>query len=208
MPASPQLTDEEGERPSGFPGARLKYTTTIMGRRSGGMGIRTTGKRASTSKRMSGTPRQTDVKNFVSENALAQGSLSTTAPVTTSLRERNGNNLVKVSTESEQATSSSHTNVQVIEPTASEEAPVAKVVQFIPKFKGAAEMEARRRARMAARRGPGAPAPAQPPPPLTLDSSSSSSDEADIVPSVDDSSDSDFGEVAGGSLDDGDEFDP
>lgn len=208
MPSSPQLTDEEGERPSGFPGARLKYTTTIMGRRTGGLGLRTTGKRTSTSKRMSGTPRQADVKNFISENAPVQGSLTTTV-VTTSLGERKANNLVKLSAESEKGTSSSQPNVQIIEPTAPEEAPVAKVVQFIPKFKGAAEMEARRRVRMAARRGPGGASADPPPMPPTLDSSSSEEDD-NIVPSPDDSSDSDFGEAASAddSMDDGDEFDP
>ena len=43
-------------------------------------------------------------------------------------------------------------NPQVVIP---EQVPVVKIMLFIPKFKGAAEMEARRRERMAARRGPG-----------------------------------------------------
>ena len=62
---------------------------------------------------------------------------------------------------------------------APEQAPVVKIVQFIPKFKGAAEMEARRRERMAARRGPGGAVARDlllPP----LDFSSSSENEVEI----------------------------
>ncbi|KAJ6616405.1 stress-activated map kinase interacting protein 1-domain-containing protein [Mycena sp. CBHHK59/15] len=191
MPSSPQLSDDE--RPSGFPGARgLKYTNTIMGGRTGGLGLRVNGKRASTSKRMSmtGTPRQG--KGF-----LVQGAPSSTVPVSSSLVE------IKAPADSEMEAGDAP-EVQIQEPTVAEEAPVAKAVQFIPKFKGAAEMEARRRVRMAARRGPGAAAPAPPP---ILDFSSSSDEEEEII--ADDSSDSDFGQPsATDAMDDGDEFDP
>ncbi|KAJ7931142.1 stress-activated map kinase interacting protein 1-domain-containing protein [Mycena leptocephala] len=192
MPSSPQLSDDE--RPSGFPGARgLKYTNTIMGGRTGGLGLRVNGKRASTSKRMSiGTPRQE--KDF-----LVQGAPSSAIPVSDSLGEKPDNWAKAPEVD---ISSGSAPEVKIQEPSVAEEAPVAKAVQFIPKFKGAAEMEARRRVRMAARRGPGAAAPAPPP---VLDFSSS--DEEENI--ADDSSDSDFGQAnAADAMDDGDEFDP
>src|SRR6185369_16487688 len=79
-------SEDEDERPSGFPGARLKYTQTIMGGRSGGLGMRVQGKQASISRRfsrVSSTSSQADVQNFVSDNALAQE--STSAPVVANL---------------------------------------------------------------------------------------------------------------------------
>ncbi|KAK7064677.1 stress-activated map kinase interacting protein 1-domain-containing protein [Favolaschia claudopus] len=188
MPSSPQLSDDE--RPSGFPGARgLHYTKTIMGGRTGGLGLRVNGKRASTSKRMSmnGTLRG---KDFLSGSNIGGKSLSDT-------REDWVN-----APPGADAPTGSAIQVKIQEATVAEEAPVAKVVQFIPKFKGAAEMEARRRVRMAARRGPGAAAPA-PPPVLSFSSSSDEEEE-----NADESSDSDFGHTTVDAMDDGDEFDP
>jgi hypothetical protein len=72
---------------------------------------------------------------------------------------------------------------------------VVKAVQFIPKFKGAAEMEARRRVRMAARQAPVVRAP----PPKALSFDTSSEEDEPSKPAAVDSSD----EVAGN-----DEFDP
>ncbi|KAE9398062.1 hypothetical protein BT96DRAFT_822526 [Gymnopus androsaceus JB14] len=201
VPSSPTISEDEGERPLGFPGARLKHTQTIMGRRSGGLGLRVNGKRASLSKRMS---KSSDVQNFISENApvLQESVLNTTssAPVATTALSAD-----------KPLGSSSHPDsvkLNVVEPTVVEEAPVQRLVQFIPKFKGAAEMEARRRIRMAgmaARRG-GGPSTQPPKPDPTLDDSSS---EEDVHVADDSSSDSDFGEGDDDdSMDDGDEFDP
>jgi target of rapamycin complex 2 subunit MAPKAP1 len=193
MPSSPQLSEDEGERPSGFPGARLKYTQTIMGGRTGGLGMRVHGKRASTSKRMSGTPRP-PMNKFISEDTPVHDALTTEVSISTSVPNSPHKNEVD-----------SQPALQVQELATGGEQPVPKVVQFIPKFKGAAEMERRRRMRMAARR---APAPAAPPPLQNLDFSSSDED----IPLANDSSSSgDFdddgpGEV--GSMDEGDEFDP
>src|SRR4051812_36931209 len=50
QPVSPNLSEDEQERPLGLPAARLKHTQTIMGGRSGGLGLRVNGKRSSTSK--------------------------------------------------------------------------------------------------------------------------------------------------------------
>ncbi|KAG6841336.1 hypothetical protein C0991_012161 [Blastosporella zonata] len=197
MPTSPQVSEDEQERPSGFPGARLKHTQTIMGGRTGGLGMRVHGKKASISRRLSGTPQDMEVKNFISKNAPVQeGILSSSVPVTSSTP------LVK-SLPNEKFVEPASLDVRVQAPSAVEEAPVQKVVQFIPKFKGAAEMEARRKVRMAARRGPGGAVPAQLPP-QNFDTDSSDEE----IPIADDSSssDEDFG---GGvdSMDEGDEFD-
>ncbi|KAF9048309.1 hypothetical protein BDZ89DRAFT_758549 [Hymenopellis radicata] len=186
MPSSPQLSGDE--EPHG--GAKLKYTTTIMGGRTGGLGLRVHAKRASTSKRAStlaGTPRQDDmVKNFIGGHAPVSEEIVVPEP----------------DEETEKPAEVNTVDVQVQGPTVVEEAPVAKVPQFIPRFKGAAEMEKRRMQRMAARRGPGA-APA---PQVSFDDSSS---DEDIPVAAESSSDSDFGDAAGAndSMDD-DEFDP
>ncbi|KAJ3918263.1 stress-activated map kinase interacting protein 1-domain-containing protein [Lentinula edodes] len=214
FPSSPTISEDESERPFGYPGARLKHTQTIMGRRSGGLGLRVNAKRASVSKRLS---KSSEVQNFIPENAPVQQDsvLNTTssAPVTTTVLDTD---ISKPS--ADQPSSSLHPdstklNVTVVEPTVVAEAPVQKVVQFIPKFKGAAEMEARRRIRMAgmaARRGftNGEPAPSVEPvrPDPTLDDTSSEEDVVHIAD--DDSPDSDFDQVDNDSMDDGDEFDP
>ncbi|KAF8075948.1 stress-activated map kinase interacting protein 1-domain-containing protein [Lyophyllum atratum] len=196
MPSSPQLSEDEAERPSGFPGARLKHTQTIMGGRTGGLGMRVHGKRASTSKRLSATPRQLEVKNFLSANAPVQEALSSSVPVSSTVP------LVK-SLPKDKVAEPASLNVQIQGPTAVEEAPVQKVVQFVPKFKGAAEMEARRRVRMAARREPGV-APPPPPPPQNL--SFDSSDE-ELPVAEDSSSDGDFDDDVPGEVDSMDEDD-
>ncbi|KAF8962331.1 stress-activated map kinase interacting protein 1-domain-containing protein [Flammula alnicola] len=205
LPSSPNLSEDEQERPLGFPGARLKHTQTIMGGRSGGLGLRVNGKRLSTSKRASGTPRQADMKNFVSDNAPVQAALSTTVPIAKTVAQSapGGESWIKI--EDSDGEESPQPTVEVHQATAPEEAPVAKVVQFIPKFKGAAEMEARRRVRMAARRGPAAPA-AQPVPPPNIDFSSSSEDEVEIPMVSEDEFDD--GDAVVDSMDEGDEFDP
>ncbi|KAJ3781997.1 stress-activated map kinase interacting protein 1-domain-containing protein [Lentinula aff. detonsa] len=214
FPSSPTISEDEAERPLGYPGARLKHTQTIMGRRSGGLGLRVNAKRASVSKRLS---KSSEVQNFIPENAPVQQDsvLNTTssAPVTTTVLDvDNGKPSAKESASSSHP-DSTNLNVNIVEPTVVVEAPVQKVVQFIPKFKGAAEMEARRRIRMAgmaARRGLTDNAPAPPTEPLkpdpTLDDTSS---EEDVEHTVDENSpDSDFDQGDDDSMDDGDEFDP
>ncbi|KAJ7221864.1 stress-activated map kinase interacting protein 1-domain-containing protein [Mycena haematopus] len=196
MPSSPQLSDDE--RPSGFPGARgLNYTKTIMGGRTGGLGLRVNGKRASTSKRLSMTGIQRQGKDF-----LVQGAPNSSIAGSSSLAEKT-DTWAKAPDVDITPGSRPDLQVKIQEPTVAEEAPVAKVVQFIPKFKGAAEMAARRQVRLAARRGPGGAAPAAPAAVLDF----SSSDEEENI--ADDSSDSDFGQAnAADAMDDGDEFDP
>ncbi|KAK0207957.1 stress-activated map kinase interacting protein 1-domain-containing protein [Desarmillaria ectypa] len=146
MPSSPQISDDE-EQP-GAGAKSLKYTQTIMGGRTGGLGLRVSGKRASVSKRAStllSTTESDTVKNFV----------GTSAPV-------------NEEAEVEEAKGTPEIKVQ--------EVPVVEAPQFVPRFKGAAEMERRRRLRMAARRSPDAAPPPGPPPTLSFDDSSSDED--------------------------------
>ncbi|KAJ8701435.1 Component of a membrane-bound complex containing the Tor2p kinase [Pleurotus ostreatus] len=197
-PPSPPLSEDETDRPSGFPGAKLKYTRTIMGNKSGAIGYRVHGKRQSESKRMSGTPKQEDVQNFMSAGAPVQDVLNNAAPISSNLNQQGANgNWAPAAVLSK--------SVDGAEPTPAEPVPPApKVVQFIPKFKGAAEMEARRKARMVARRqAPGAAKP----PPLAIDSSDEDDPPPPVEESLDDSDvDSDFGVPA--NIDEEDEFDP
>jgi len=210
MPISPDLSEDEQERPMGFPGSRLKHTQTIMGGRSGGLGLRINAKRSSTSKRISGTPRQFDVKNFISDKAPVQQALSTTAPTPPTLVQSapGTGSWIKIQ-DSDDDQIPPEPTIQKPQSVLPEQPPVVKVVQFIPKFKGAAEMEARRRARMAARRGPAGTVARAPPPP-TLDFSSSSEDEVE-VPVISEASSDEFDEVGAAAvdgMDEGDEFDP
>ncbi|KAG7092111.1 hypothetical protein E1B28_008486 [Marasmius oreades] len=205
IPASPNVSEDEGERSTGFPGARLKHTQTIMGGRSGAFGLRVHGKPQSTSKRMSisDTPRQRDVtvQNFVAGGALNDGhDLEILKP------NKDVNGLLKLPEDSSEQPGSSNVvvDVKVVEPTIQEEAPVQRVVQFIPKYKNEKEMEEKRRQRMAARRrGPngvlGGPtaalaAPQQPQrqPSLNFDTSS---DDDMVHVDAGSSTDSDFGDM-------------
>lgn len=206
MPVSPDLSEDEQERPLGFPGSRLKHTQTIMAGRSGGLGLRVHGKRASLSKR---TPRQFDVTNFVSDKAPVQEALSTSPSIPPALAQSAPDTSNWIKPDDSDKKPSPEQTVQKPQTALPEQAPAVKLVQFVPKFKGAAEMEARRRARMAARRGPGGAA-ARAPPPLVLDFSSSSEDEVEI-PVISEASSDEFDQVEAAAvdgMDEGDEFDP
>ncbi|KAF9445595.1 hypothetical protein P691DRAFT_805466 [Macrolepiota fuliginosa MF-IS2] len=223
LPQSPQISEDEADRPSGFPGAKLKYTQTIMGGRSGGLGLRVSGKRASTSKRMS----RSNIQVPQVDVQYASGSQGTSSPssVTKDITAASAADWPRVPDGPLPASSpqppvsaptvtpttespSPQPEVKVEAPSVVEEAPVTKVVQFVPKFKGSAEMERRRRARMAARRGPNGALAAPAPPPQTL-SFSSSEDEPQPQSSDESSSDSDFGGRGGrDAVGEVDEFDP
>lgn len=196
MPSSPPPSDtEDDNKDSGQPnfGATgLKYSTTITGGRTGGLGMRVDGKRYSASKRMSGsgsvggsTPRNPNRRMFnrVNEELELPG---------------NGD-----------GDEEGEVKVKVQVPTVVEEAPVQKTVQFIPKFKHAAEMEARRRERMMARRGvqnvPAPPVVVQPAKPLSWDTSS---DEDEVAGGNSSEEEQGFSDDGQGSIDDVDEFDP
>jgi len=199
--ASPNLSEDE-QGPLGFPGARLKHTQTIMGGRSGLLGLRVNAKRTSSSKRMSTLHQTTEldgVKNFVSEDAPVQEVAKSVPATVVSWIKVEGSELPEPT-------------VQVQQATAAEEVPVNKVAQFIPKFKGAAEMEERRQLRIAARRGaaragPSATKPAQP---QNLSFDTSSEEETDVPVASEASAEEEDDYVASSTVDtmDGDEFDP
>ncbi|KII84683.1 hypothetical protein PLICRDRAFT_57646 [Plicaturopsis crispa FD-325 SS-3] len=223
MPSSPQPSDDEHEQrsepnASGFPGApRLKYTQTIVGPSHGGaMGMRVSGSRRSStvSKRDSRTPRQSLAPNALNNDSgpIPEADVATGAPPSMSIGERG-------------AAESSWVNVPdkdklpalsprpIVEDKSEDPppAPPAKEVQFIPKFKGAAEMEARRRVRMQARVAPAvAEVKPPPPPPIALNPEFSSSDEDEsdneILDEDADDFDDDF-DLADGDSDE-DDFDP
>jgi target of rapamycin complex 2 subunit MAPKAP1 len=203
MPSSPPISDDEREsssRPSGFPGATgLKHSQTIMGpRRSGALGLRVSGKRASMSKRHSGTPRPRDGHNIYTDAASAHDSTPTTKPTDTQVE-----SWVQVANHD---SSASEVSTQLTDDMASPEPPAKGI--HIPKFKYSADMEAKRKMRMQARRGPIATETKTIPTvaaSLNPELSSSDDDDEDSM-----SDDDDFEEITetGDDMDDGDEFDP
>lgn len=198
-PSSPPISDDESEAPGqlspGPSGATgLKHHQTIMGNRSGAFGLRVSGRRASTSKRASLAAKRNNERsdappphvNFIVAND------ADTRPVTS----EHG--------DAPQPPPQPTINKEDVPPE-----PPQKEVHFVPNFKGAAEMEARRRLRMMARRG--LPASMPKVPSITTRSINpeiSSSDGDDGV--SEDENDDDFELVApgNGNMDETDEFDP
>ena len=211
LPSSPNMSeDEEEENVPEFPTKlRLRHSRSLDSHAynpasaSGGTSNKTL--TDSTPKPIPdvSAPPEDEMKNFISGNAPVQEALVTaTSPVKAPPPQLRLGSWIDLEKDADEADSPLGPKVNVQEPGAPAEAPVAKVVQFIPKFKGAAEMEARRRVRMAARRGPQAPAP-QPVKPITIDTSSEEED------ATEDSSSSDEFEHIGIAVTDVvDEFDP
>lgn len=227
MPRSPTPSDDEagptrhGGRPSGFPGATgLKYTTTILGpSRSGALGLRVTGKRQPppTSSRASmrrsvSQPRPINIAS----SPGADNDVTPEMPASASPRKADMSRKSDIEITINDVFSDSKVPAPstIITSDAPENAPSAPMLMFVPKFKGAAEMEARRRQRMRNRLPPGgAPirpqlsAPANLNPELSSSSSSSSSpsssmslsasleeEEQDVLPNDDDEFDDDVDE--------------
>ncbi|KAG1735585.1 stress-activated map kinase interacting protein 1-domain-containing protein [Suillus paluster] len=208
-PSSPPISDDESEAPdkpsSGFPGATgLKHHQTIMGNRSGAFGLRVSGRRASTSKRASLIANRANMRN---EGADA-----------TALAAPPRVNFIAASDADTRPITSEHGDIT--QPIPVQHQPALrkddvppelppKDVPFVPKFKGAAEMEARRRLRMMARRGVPASMPKAPSVTTrSLNPDLSSSDDEDGM--LEDDNDDDFDLVAPGddNMDEADEFDP
>ena len=234
-PSSPTPSDDEASsgipRSSGFPGATsLKYTTTIMGpSRIGALGLRTGGKRSSVQdnaklalRRSVSLPRH---QNGREEREHTPDEMPT-MPASASPRT---NVVTETIAETDVPLDSDEEETKPTAPTASsapqlkapplEGAQVNVPIAFIPKFKGAAEMEARRRARMAHRNliSPGVPvvrpqvsAPATLNPERSLSSSSSSASSLDVEEQgvlADEDDEDDFDDDVVDDMDD-DEFDP
>ncbi|KAI0795653.1 stress-activated map kinase interacting protein 1-domain-containing protein [Abortiporus biennis] len=241
--AAPQSVPPSDDESSNGPrfGANLKYTTTIMGpSRTGAMGLRVSGKRTSTTgprnsmrqslrsekKRMSDqatsiqidaippTPTESSPHKSMIHHHTDEGSSVST----------NGSSNQDQLTTPTPAPAPVPAAIQSQVQTQTNEAPPPVVtIPFIPKFKGAAEMEARRRIRMMNRIPPGG-APSQRPlpnagrnlnPEFSSSSSSSSSSESILSErrvdeeEADDDDDFDDGPDADDSIDvEPDEFDP
>ncbi|KAG2140578.1 stress-activated map kinase interacting protein 1-domain-containing protein [Suillus clintonianus] len=207
-PSSPPISDDESEAPdkssSGFPGATgLKHHQTIMGNRSGAFGLRVSGRRASTSKRASLIAKRANMHNEAADapaalprvNFINAASDVDTCPITS----EQGDVTQPLPLQHQPALKKDDPPLE----------PPPRDVPFVPKFKGAAEMEARRRLRMMARRGVPASMPKVPSVPTRgLNPDFSSSDDEDGM--LEDDNDDDYDLVAPGddNMDEADEFDP
>ncbi|KIK93169.1 hypothetical protein PAXRUDRAFT_829224 [Paxillus rubicundulus Ve08.2h10] len=201
-PSSPPISDDEDdpeEKLSGPPGpggaTGLKHHQTIMGSRSGALGMRVTGRRASTSKRAS----------QINSLRMSQEEPESTPQSRANPIAHGKYDVCLRPPEVEVTAASASRSSPKGDPPPPE--PPAKDIQFIPKFKGAAEMEARRKLRMQARRGQAIPAPT----PASdrfkhLNPEDSSSEEDDGL--LEDENDDDFDLECGDDMDEGDEFDP
>ncbi|TDL19644.1 SIN1-domain-containing protein [Rickenella mellea] len=162
VPSSPTPSDDEGtksgsgrRRYSGFPGASLKHTQTIMGpSRVGAVGMRVSGKRASTlaSKKDGPLPPLPPEANKRFRSDSAPTPVSVNAPnapdsPTTSEDPNDGSVIHVGKRHSAGGTSLSEVPVTLIESSELEN-PSAKPAEFVPNFARAKEMEARRRERM------------------------------------------------------------
>lgn len=198
----PPSDDEHAPGVSGFPGATgLWYSQTIMGNRSGALGIRTSGKRESLR-----------AKKAESRSETSSSATVTVIPATAPSSDVAKPSALKSSSLSGRAESqvdmvSEPDSPKPPEPTPPP--PSEKPTQFIPRFKGAAEMEARRRIRMNARAAPAVPTKPATPVYVNPDLTSSEEDSDFGVREDDedededeDDVDSDFGDV------EDDEFDP
>ncbi|KZV72977.1 hypothetical protein PENSPDRAFT_603472 [Peniophora sp. CONT] len=208
-PSSPHISEDEADneqssrprRRSGFPGATgLKYSATIMpGNRQSGLGMSVRGRRPDVGgKRMS----------RISAKRASMGSTPsspTVIPASENTPEPTGVNNITSASPLETA----QKEVDVAPPPPPPPQPPV-VPGFVPKFKGAAEMDARRRLRLQARQGVAAAASAPPKvvPPPSWDSSSS---EGESTPEFEEDGFDDVGEDGDLDIDgdDGDEeFDP
>jgi hypothetical protein len=167
-PASPIPSDDEGSGtsrfgPSGFPGASgLKHSATIMGPgRAGSVGMGVSGKPTSTYK-----PRS--IRTQASTLRPGETPPDSAATATGALNSRQPELTHKASTRTMSSGTTAMDPPEKVEP--------PKPTIFIPKFKMAADMEARRRQRMAARAQFRGPAPHG----QNLDPEASSSSEEEI----------------------------
>lgn len=164
MPTSPQVEKLELPRPSAmstdtvlaeagvWPGATgLKYTQTIMGSRSGGAGMRVSGRRiAKDSPLALGPLENSRLKRFSSENEPTSSSSTPAAPARVTAGSPDNEPDIQHARRPSAGGSILLENTELVEPGAeSAETPLATV--FAPQFARGAEMEARRRLRMRAR---------------------------------------------------------
>ena len=229
MPTRPTPSDDESapaarRRHSGFPGANLKYTTTILGpSRTGALGLRVNGKRASVARNSVRLSLRKDANGSDTKTLAASAEESPikteviAATPTSPSKPEGPRSPIKETVSASASPAASQQNGDG--PTSQQEGPPVPVKgppPFVPKFnfKGAAEMEARRRQRLLARAHPPGMAPRVPMVAMNLNpeisSSSSSSEpepesESDELPEEEDD---DFGEGDDSMEINDDEFDP
>lgn len=142
---------------SGFPGATgLKHTQTIFGpSRTGALGMSVSGRQRHVSKPSSSSSRRGSLASARDRERDAVGSGSTTATTGSSTTSTAKSTIMSKSPPppQEQQQLQQHTSASNADP------PPFKPA-FVPKFKGAAEMDERRRLRLQARRGAAAAAAA------------------------------------------------
>lgn len=200
MPISPAPSDEESNprmgRHGGFSGTTgLKYTTTIMGpSRTGALGLRVTGKRGSISARRASVRRSLSQPPAMPEDE-GKEDLDATPTIPSSASPRKADAVqrvtdVEIKVDEPSPDQKSAISAPAVPPPAASanNAPAAVIpIPFIPKFKGAAEMEARRQQRMRNRVPPGgAPTRPQLSAPGSLNPESSSSSSSSLTSSVSD----------------------
>ncbi|KZT35303.1 SIN1-domain-containing protein [Sistotremastrum suecicum HHB10207 ss-3] len=177
IPTTPVPDDDEGNESSrrnsytgsGWPGATgLKYTQTIMGKRTGGLGYRVSGRRTAHT-RESSLGRQGDAGRRIRSDSEPTPVVGTSAPTNT------GDEGVAAANKRRSVGASSLTEALETNQVPIMQAPPAPEA-FKPPFARADEMEARRRARMRARART-APVTGAAPAPMPLESDSS--DESD-----------------------------
>ncbi|TBU24321.1 stress-activated map kinase interacting protein 1-domain-containing protein [Dichomitus squalens] len=230
MPTSPTPSDDESaptvrRRHSGFPGANLKYTTTILGpSRTGMMGLRVNGKRASMPRNSVRLSMRREADSVDQDGPAAP---TTETPITTEVISATPISPTKPDAPSSPIKergreSSAPSPVQTNGGGAATEGQQSDALRppaFVPiiNFKGAAEMERRRRQRLLARAHPPGVAPRVPMVAMNLNpEESSSSSEEEPEPEPVESSDDELADEEDEDFDgDGDsmelnedEFDP
>lgn len=226
VPSSPTPSDDESgpsvrRRHSGFPGANLKYTTTILGpSRTGAMGLRVNGKRASmprNSVRMSLRAAAKEAGSASGAVPMEESPITTeviaATPTSSPTKPDGPRSPIKESSAAPSPTQQMNGNGSVNGNGAPQEAPRLMPV-FIPKFRGAEQMEARRRARLNARAQPPGMAPRMPipaqnlNPELSSSSSEAESSEEEVIPDDEEEEFEMSGEADNSMEINDDEFDP
>ncbi|KAL1941517.1 hypothetical protein VTO73DRAFT_6956 [Trametes versicolor] len=226
VPSSPTPSDDESgpsvrRRHSGFPGANLKYTTTILGpSRTGAMGLRVNGKRASmprNSVRMSLRAAAKEAGSAAGAVPMEESPITTeviaATPTSSPTKPDGPRSPIKESSAAPSPTQQMNGNGVVNGNAAPQEAPRLMPV-FIPKFRGAEQMEARRRARLNARAQPPGMAPRMPipaqnlNPELSSSSSEAESSEEEVIPDDEEEEFEMSGEADNSMEINDDEFDP
>ncbi|KAI0826522.1 stress-activated map kinase interacting protein 1-domain-containing protein [Trametes gibbosa] len=188
-PSSPTPSDDDSaptvrRRHSGFPGANLKYTTTIMGpSRTGAIGLRVNGKRSSMprhSVRLSLRTKETE-STARSEDMPITTEIVAATPTNSSPTKAGTPRSPLKESPAPSPSPQQNGNWVVNGDTSPAQEVIRRMPVFVPKFRGAEQMEARRRMRLMAHGQPPGMPPRMPMPVQNLNPElSSSSSEAEL----------------------------